>query len=224
MPNLDSLLHDQPQASRRAYRSLTCVVPSVQRLVSPIRLVAGLFGARLEPPGSRLAEGQPAGRGLDAGGGRHTLGGAVPGWGVGQVMDSSGEGVGGSACAGVAGAQPYLGPRDGCGLGDMMIDGGGPAGCGRAGLLRPSIPAAPVWRQASQGASATGDGHGASAVQGLPLLPASASPAGWRGGVGPVAEAAQDVVRAAGEFAGDGQGGPVGVDPGGDVGVIPVVG
>jgi hypothetical protein len=32
-------------------------------------------------------------------------------------------GVRGSVCAGVAGAQPYLGPRDSCGLGDMMIDG-----------------------------------------------------------------------------------------------------
>ena len=29
----------------------------------------------------------------------------------------------GSACAGGAGARPYLGPRDCCGLGDMMIDG-----------------------------------------------------------------------------------------------------
>jgi hypothetical protein len=46
----------------------------------------------------------------------------------------------GSACAGGAGARPYLGPRDSCGLGDMMIDGVVPLGCGRASLSRPSIP------------------------------------------------------------------------------------
>ena len=43
-------------------------------------------------------------------------------------------------------------------------------------------------------------------------------------GVGLVAEAAQGVVGAAGELAGHRQGGPVGVDPRGDVGVIEVVG
>src|ERR1039457_4851689 len=51
----------------------------------------------------------------------------------------------------------------------------------------------------------------------------SASPSGWHGGVGLVAECAQDVVGPAGELAGDRQRGPVGVDPRGDVGVVAVV-
>lgn len=66
--------------------------------------------------------------------------------------------------AGGAGAQPYLGARDGCGPGHMMIDGVVPLGGWprqSLGVVRPRQLATggvqePCW------ASATGGGHGAS--------------------------------------------------------------
>ena len=57
----------------------------------------------------------------------------------------------------MAGARPYLGPRDSCGLGDMMIDGVVPLGYGRAGLSRLTIGAmaAGTLRGAGHGGMAT---------------------------------------------------------------------
>jgi hypothetical protein len=91
-----------------------------------------LFGSA-----SRRSQGWPkatlgTGRGLDAGGGRPMMaGGAGGGRGLGHGSLRGGRR---SASAGAAGAQPYLGPRDRCGLGDMMIDGVVTLECGRAGL------------------------------------------------------------------------------------------
>ncbi len=111
----------------------------------------------------------------------------------------------------------------GCGLGGMMIDGVACRMCGRASLLGPSVPGA-GWRQDSFGASATVWATVHRLRADCRFGPRCRSPCGGDGGPGPVAEAAQDVVGAAGELAGDGQGGAVGVDPGGDIGVVAVVG
>jgi hypothetical protein len=114
--------------------------------------------------------------------------------------------------------RPALPPVRGtalAGSGDMMIDRVVPLGCGRAGLSRLSASRVYPGRGGEQepcGAPATGDGHGAAVALGPPLPPASASPA-RHGGVSLVAEAAQDVVGAAGELAGDRQRGPVGIGP-----------
>src|SRR6266516_7477367 len=92
-------------------------------------------------------------------------------------------------------------------------------GCGRAGLLRPSATAGAaagfVWGAGLRGWPRCIGVMWAAAV------PRMRSPSRWHGNGCPglVAEAAQDVVGAAGELAGNRQGGPVSVDPRRDAGV-----
>src|SRR6516162_7912264 len=95
--------------------------------------------------------------------------------------------------------------------------------CGRAGLLRPSAPAGAaavfVWGAGLRGWPRYIGVMWAAAVTRM----RSPSCWHWNGGPGLVAEVAQDVVGAAGELAGNRQGGPVGVDPRRDAGVVGVV-
>ena len=100
------------------------------------------------------------------------------------------------------------------GPGDMMIDGVVPLGCGRAGLSRLSAPdGLRAWRAGMF--RGVGDGGMATVhrrCEGRRFHPHRPHRRAGRGGVGLVAEAAQDAMGAAGEFAGDRQGSPVGVD------------
>jgi len=131
------------------------------------------------------------------------------------------------ACAGGAGVQPYLGARnhaDGFRRHDDRW--GGPAGV----WPRQSVSAVHPRGARGGGRSLTGRRPPAMAAvhrlcQGRRCQPASAFPgSGRHGRVSLVAEAAQDVVSAADELAGDRDRRPVGVDARGRVGVVPVIG
>ena len=120
-----------------------------------------------------------------------------------------------------AGAQAYLGARTGgVPLGDMMIDGV-PRGAG----VQPLSLSGPSSVGGAGGSACSGTGCTASGIGGQV---ASSAPA-WRGvGSGDrrervVAEGAQAVVAAAGEFAGHRQGRTLLADPAGDLLVVGVI-
>jgi hypothetical protein len=147
--------------------------------------------------------------------------GEGPGSGHGSSGRNSGIGVCGwrGRPALPRSARPVL-----SGPGGMMIDGVVPLLCGRAGLPGPSS-------RALHGVAAghlQGAGHGGwprciGCVRAAASIRMRSSPARQRG-VGLVAEAAQDVMGAAGELAGDRQRGPVSVDPRRDVSVVEMAG
>jgi hypothetical protein len=184
-------------------------------------LASGLIAGRISRRLSRWSQGWPE---------------ATPAWGVALSLAAAGgywaRGTGwvragfllvgsGRRRAGVAGAQPYLGPRDRRGLGDMMMDGVAcqvwPRQSFRA-VRSGGVAAGLVWGVGH------GQGHGAPTACGLPRLARCRCRVAGMGVQGLVAEAAQDVVGAAGELAGDGQGGAVGVDPGSDVSLVGLIG
>ncbi len=114
-------------ASHSVPRLLTCCGSvSSTHAASSIPVIAAGFVPAEPVRGQDWPKATPQGRGLDAGGGRHILGWRrVGGLELGHVDLRRGLDL---ACAGGAGAQPYLGPRDFHGLGDMMIDGVIPLG------------------------------------------------------------------------------------------------
>src|SRR5258708_27064234 len=129
--------------------------------LQPPLIAAGFVPA--EPSGVKTGRRPPRGGvvlTLAAAGGYWAGGG----WGAwDEVMGAAGEGSG-LACAGGAGARPYLGPRDSCGLGDMMIDGVVPPGVWPRQSLE-AVRARAVPGAASRtnpGRRPRGDGHGAS--------------------------------------------------------------